>query len=204
LDPLSSARHLTYALAALGARRYAVAGLEARRSGEMEPTLRRARQVEALALLLQDRGAQCTRMELSPYAGVKAMCFRAAGRDQEAQAMVDSLRGVAAADGEIDPVYSDVFPAQELATYYAWIGNPTETLKYLRLAFSRSPVGVDQRIVQSGVFDRVRQAPGFLEELTRLQNGAWPRVMEQRRRLDESDGATPLAASPGKEQGRGG
>jgi hypothetical protein len=66
LDPLSSARHLTYALAALGARRYGVASLEARRATEMEPTLRRARQVEALAMLLQDRGAQCAKMELAP------------------------------------------------------------------------------------------------------------------------------------------
>jgi serine/threonine-protein kinase len=204
LDPLSSARHLTYALAALGARRYAVAELEARRATEMEPTLRRARQVEALAMLLQDRGAQCTRMELAPYAGVKAMCLRAAGREKESRAMVDSLRAVVALDGETDVVYSDVLPAQELATYYAWVGNTAESLKYLRLAFSRSPVGVDQRIVQSGVFDRVRQTPGFSEELARLQDAAWPRVMEQRQRLDESDGGMPLGALPTQENRHGG
>jgi TolB-like protein/tetratricopeptide (TPR) repeat protein len=204
LDPLSSARHLTYALAALGARRYAMAGLEARRATEMEPTLRRARQVEALALLLQDRGAECTRMELAPYAGVKAMCLRAAGREKESRAMVDSLRSVAALDGETDAVYSDVLPAQELATWYAWIGNAAESLKYLRLAFSRSPVGVDQRIVQSGVYDRVRLAPGFQDELSRLQDAAWPRVMEQRQRLDESDGGMPLAVRGSGEHHRGG
>ena len=204
LDPFSSARHLTYALAALGARRYAVAGLEARRATEMEPTLRRARQVEALALLLQDRRADCTRMELAPYAGVKAMCLRAAGRDNESRAMVDSLRRVVELDGETDAVYSDVLPAQELATYYAWIGNAAEAITYLRLAFSRSPVGVDQRIVQSGVYDRVRAAPGFSEELTRLQDAAWPKVLEQRQRLDASDGGLPLAARPLPEHRHGG
>jgi len=194
LDPFSSARHLTYALAALGARRYAMAELEARRATEMEPTLRRARQVEALAMLLEDRGTQCAGMELAPYAGVKAMCLQAAGRDQESRAMVDSLRRVADLDGETDAVYSDVLPAQELATFYAWVGNATESLRYLRLAFSRSPVGVDQRIVQSGVFDRVRKAPGFSTELSRLQDAAWPRVLEQRRLLEESDGGMPLAS----------
>jgi tetratricopeptide (TPR) repeat protein len=193
LDPFSSARHLVYALAALGARRYPLAGLEAHRATEMEPTLRRSRQVEALAMLLQDRGAQCVKLELAPYAGVRAMCLRAAGREREARALVDSLRQAAAQDGESDAVYSDVLPAQELATYYAWIGDAEETLKYLRLAFSRSPVGVDQRIVQSGVFDRVRNAPGFSAELTRLQDAAWPKVLELRHRLEESAGTTPLA-----------
>ncbi len=204
LDPLSSARHLTYALAALGARRYAMAGLEARRATEMEPTLRRARQVEALAILLQESGAQCDKMDLAPYAGVKALCLRAAGREKESRAMVDSLRGVAALDGETDAVYSDVLPAQELATYFAWVGNAAESLKYLRLAFSRSPVGMDQRIVQSGVFDRVRQAPGFSGELSRLQEAAWPRVLEQRQRLQESDGSTPFAADAHREHRHGG
>ena len=204
LDPLSSARHLTYALAALGARRYAMAELEARRATEMEPTPRRARQVEALAMLLQKGDAQCVRMDLAPYAGVKAMCLRAAGLEKESRAMVDSLRGVAALDGETDAVYSDVLPAQELATYYAWVGNVPEALKYLRLAFSRSPVGMDQRIVQSGVFDKVREAPGFSEELSRLQDAAWPRVMEQRRRIEESDGGTPFAARTTRELGHGG
>jgi hypothetical protein len=100
-------------------------------------------------------------------------------------------------------VYSDVLPAQELATYYAWLGNAAESLKYLRLAFSRSPVGVDQRIVQSGVFDRVRQTSGFSEELARLQDAAWPRVVEQRRRLDESEGGMPLGALPIREDRHG-
>jgi len=196
LDPLSSARHLSYALAALGARRYPVAGLEAKRATEIEPTLRRSRQVEALAMLLQDRGAECARMDLAPYAGVKAMCLRAAGRERESRAVVDSLRAVAALEGESDAVYSDLLPAQELATYYAWTGNAAESLKYLRLAFSRSPVGVDQRIVQSGVFDPVREAPGFSGELARMQDAVWPRVLEQRKRVEESAGSVPLAARP--------
>jgi eukaryotic-like serine/threonine-protein kinase len=195
LDPLSSARHLSYALAALGAGRHPVAALEAKRANEIEPTLRRARQVEALALLLQKRGAECAGMELAPYAGVKAMCLRAAGRDRESRALVDSLRAIAELDGEREAVYSDLLPAQELATYYAWTGNASESLKYLKLAFERSPVGVDQRILQSAVFDPVRDAPGFSVELARLQDAVWPRVVEQRKRQEESASSVPLAAA---------
>jgi hypothetical protein len=54
------------------------------------------------------------------------------------------------------------------------------------------------------VFDRVRQSPGFSGELSRLQEGAWPRVLEQRQRLEESDGGVPLAARTTREPGHGG
>ena len=194
LDPNSSARHLTLSLAALGARRYDLAALEARRASESEPDLRRPRQVEALALLMQGRGSECVAMDLWPHLGVKAMCLRAAGRDREAQVLVDSLRRLTLSDDDADVIYANVVPAQELATYYAWVGDPEETLRYLRLAFERSPVGIDLRIVQSGVYDRVRNAPGFQLELQRLQDAVWPRVLEQRQRLEETDGTTPSAA----------
>ena len=193
LDPISSARHLTLALAALGARRYDLAGLEARRASETEPQLRRPRQVEALALLMQRRPAECVAMDLRPYLGVTAMCLREAGRSREALALVDSLKRAAASEGDADAVYSDVVPAQELATWYAWTGNAAECLRYLQLAFARSPVGIDLRIVQSGVYDRVREAKGFARELQALQDAVWPRVLEQRKRIIDADGTTPLA-----------
>jgi len=196
LDPLSSARHLSLALAALGARRNDLAALAARRALETEPSLRRPRQVEALAFLLMGKSEQCAAMDLWPYLGVKAMCLRGAGRNAEANALVDSLRRAAEALDDAGQVYSDVVPAQELATYYAWLGQAEETLKFVRLAFTRSPVGIDQRIVQSGLFDKVRRTPGFESELLRLQNQAWPKVLEQRQRLDASEGGIPFAAGP--------
>jgi serine/threonine-protein kinase len=193
LDPISSVRHLTLALAALGARRYDLAALEARRASETEPELRRPREVEALALLLQHRAAECVNLDLRPYLGVAALCLREAGRTREAEALVDSLQRLVLSEGDVDAVYSDVVPAQELATWYAWTGRPEECLRFLRLAFARSPVGIDLRIVQSGVYDPVRTAPGFATELQRLQDAVWPKVLEQRRRLREADGTTPLA-----------
>ncbi|HEV8356593.1 MAG TPA: protein kinase [Gemmatimonadales bacterium] len=192
LDPVSSARHLTLALAALGARRYDLAAVEAHRASETEPGLRRPRQVEALALLLQNRGGECAAMDLWPHQGVKAMCLSAAGREAEARALVDSLRRAAAGPDQAGPGYSDAVPVQELAIYYGWTANGPEALRYLRLAFERSPVGVDQRIVQSGVFDRIRRVTGFGRELEDLQNAVWPRVLEQRRRLDAAAGTTPF------------
>lgn len=193
LDPLSSARHLSLALAALGARRYDRAADAARRSLETEPTLRRPRQVEGLALLLQGRAAECAPLDLWPYLGVKALCLREVGREAEATQLVDSLRRAAESPGETGSAYSAVVLAQELATYYAWLGDGEQTLKFVRLAFERSPVGIDQRLVQSGLFDKVRKTPGFESELRRLQEATWPRVLEQRQRLDSPDATVPFA-----------
>ena len=193
LDPLSSVRHLTFALAALGARRYDLAGLEAQRASEIETELRRPRQVRALALLLQNRGSECVAMDLWPHLGVKAMCLRAVGRDREAQVLVASLDRLTANEGDVNAEYADVVPAQELATYYAWIGNAREAMRYLTLAFERSPVGIDLRIVQSGVYDRVRNMPGFQEELQRILDAVWPLVLEQRQRIQNAGGTSPIA-----------
>jgi len=193
LDPLSSARHLTYAVVALGARQYALAQKEAQRAGEVEPQLRRPRQIEAIARLLTGQVAACAAMDLAPYWGVKAMCLADAGQQKEARAIVDSLRRVVDAGNSASP-YSEGLPAQELAIYYAWNGDAAETLRYLGIAYARSPIGVDQRIVQSGVFDKVRRAAGFSAELQRLQDTVWPKVLEQRQRLQDSGETSPVAA----------
>jgi serine/threonine protein kinase/Tfp pilus assembly protein PilF len=197
LDPLTSARHLSLALAALGAGRNDLAAVAARRALETEPSLRRPRQVEALALLLQNRAAECAAMDLWPYLGVKALCLRGSGREKEAAALTDSLRRAATALGDAGSVYSDVVLAQELAIYYAWLGNAAETLNFVRLAFESSPVGIDQRIIQSKVFDKVRKTAAFETELRRLQDETWPRVLEQRKRLESPDAGVPFAAGAG-------
>jgi hypothetical protein len=133
-------------------------------------------------------------MDLWPYLGVKALCLRGSGREKEATALADSLRREATALGDAGSVYSDVVLAQELAIYYAWLGNGEETLSFVRLAFESSPVGIDQRIVQSRIFDKVRKTAGFESELRRLQDATWPRVLEQRKRLESSEGGVPFAA----------
>lgn len=194
LDPNSSARHLTLALAALGAGRYGLAELEARRSSETEPDLRRPRQVEALAMLMQTQAGRCVPMDLWPHLGVKAMCLQSVGRAREAAALVDSLKRLALTERDTDGMYSDVVPAQELATYYAWTGDAEACLRYLRLAFERSPAGIDLRILQSGVYNRVRSAPGFQQEVQRLQDGVWRRVLEDKERLRSTESTAPITA----------
>jgi serine/threonine-protein kinase len=193
LDPMSSARHLNLALPALAVGRYPLALLEARRAADLEPDLRRPRQVQGLALLLMGRAGECATMDLYPYLGVQAACFQASGRAREAKRLVDSLIRVVQSDAASDAVYSEVIPAQELATWFAWRGEVPQALEYVRRAFSVSPAGVDPRVLQSAVFEPVRKDPSFTEELRRLEAGVWPRVQEQKNRIESSEGTTPLA-----------
>ena len=193
LDPMSSARHLNLALPALAVGRYSLALLEARRAIDLEPELRRPRQIEGLALLLMGRAGECAVGDLYPYLGVKAACLQASGRAREAKRLVDSLIHVVQSDAAIDAVYSEVIPAQELATWFAWRGDVPEAIEYVRRAFAVSPAGVDPRVLQSEVFERVRKDPSFTDALRRLQDGVWLRVQEQKNRIESSEGTTPLA-----------
>jgi serine/threonine-protein kinase len=193
LDPMSSARHLNLALPALAVGRYPLALLEARRAIDLEPELRRPRQVEGLALLLMGRAGECAGKDLYPYLGVKAACLQASGRAREAKQIVDSLVHVVRTDAASDAVYSEVIPAQELATWFAWRGEVPAALEYVGRAFAVSPAGVDPRVLQSAVFERVRNDASFRAELRRLEEGVWPRVLEQKNRIESSEGTTPLA-----------
>jgi len=208
LDPMSSARHLNLALPALAVGRLGLAAVEAHRAGELEPELRRPRQVEGLALLLENRAADCVALDLYPYLGVKAACLAALGRTREARALVDSLHHLVESETG-DAVFGEVIAAQELATWYAWNGEVEPALQYVRLAFSVSPAGIDPRVLRSAVFAKMERNPQFQAEIRRLQEGIWPRVQEQKQRIESSEGTTPLASRraadhdvPGRAAGR--
>jgi tetratricopeptide (TPR) repeat protein len=196
VDPLSPARRIGYALAALSARRYDEALREARQAAALEPELRRPRQIEAVALLLQGQAAACAELEFWPFEGIRAACLRAAGRGPLAAVLIDSLErtvrrpagsgggggeGSGGGGGGGGGAFSDLLPAQELAYFYAWIGDADSALRYLALAFERSPAGVDPRLVESGLFDPVLGVPAFTGQLTRLRDAAWPEVQRHAR-----------------------
>jgi len=73
-------------------------------------------------------------------------------------------------------VYTDVVRVEDLACYYAWIGNADRALEWLREVFRLSPIGVDRRVLQSALFDRLRQDPSAGRELEAIVAGIWPQV----------------------------
>jgi tetratricopeptide (TPR) repeat protein len=175
LDPLSPARRLSLAYAAFPLGEYDVVIAEARRATELEPELTTSRALEGRALLLNGRAQECVTLELGPHEGVRAACLWSVGRRDEAQAIVDSLTRVVRA-ARVDSVYTDVVRVEDLACYYTWTGDRERALEWLEEAYRLSPIGVDHRVLQSALFDRLRQDPDARQRVERLTGAIWPRV----------------------------
>ena len=170
LDPLSTGlRHSAIALA-LGARRYDLAADEARRARALVPGDIVAQELLGYALLLSGKARACLGSGLELFTATRAMCLQAAGQRREAGAAADSA-AAALERGEARTVYQYI----DLAAFYARQGDVARSLTWLHRMAEVTPV-VSYWYLDSGLFDRVRNAPGFQRGLERLQNGIRARV----------------------------
>jgi tetratricopeptide (TPR) repeat protein len=176
LDPLSPARQLSLAYAALPLGRYDLVVEAAHRASELEPELAISRALEGRALVLAGRAGECLGIAFGPHDGVRALCLEALGRHAEARAVADSVAATVGRPGSGDGVYTDVVRVEDLACYYARIGDTERALGWLREAFRLSPIGVERRVLQSALFDRLRADPAAARELDAIVAGIWPRV----------------------------
>ncbi len=176
LDPQNAGRRLALAYDALSLGRYDRAASEAHLAGELEPELMLPRAIEARAHLLAGRSDRCLAMELGPHAGIRAACLHASGQPREAAAIADSLAAALRAGRWHDPVFTEVIPAEDLATYYAWTGDAARALEWTRRAYDLSPSGVEPRVLESALYDRVRNDPRFGGEVERIRSEIWDRV----------------------------
>jgi TolB-like protein len=176
LDPQNAGRRLALAYDALALGRYDRAAREAHLAGQLEADLMLPRAIEARAQLLAGRAERCAAMELGPHAGIQATCLYELGRRTEAAAIVDSLESVLKSGRLNDPVYTEVIRAEDLATYYAWGGDPVRSLAWVKRAYELSPSGVEPRVLESALFDRVREDPVFASSVEEIRAGIWDRV----------------------------
>ncbi len=187
MDPQNAGRRLALAYDALALGRYERAAREANLAHQLEPDLMLPRAIEARAHLLAGRPERCLEMDLGPHAGIRAMCLHQLGRREEAAAVVDSLTATLRAGRWRDPVFTEVIPAEDLATYYAWVGDPARALEWVKRAYELSPSGVEPRVLESALFERARENARFSREVESLRAGIWDRVRERGEAL-------PLAA----------
>jgi tetratricopeptide (TPR) repeat protein len=180
LDPLAPGVRLSFSTVALAARRYDVAAREAGRVAALEPGLMGARVYQALGNLLSGNPARCATLSLGPYVGVRAMCLHSLGRLQEAGRIADSLRAVFMAGTAGDSLFNPVIAARGLADYYAWTSNAGEALAWLERAYAISPEGEDFRVIDSGLYDKVRNDPRFQAGLQRIRTQIYDRVRRAR------------------------
>lgn len=184
LDPQNAGRRLALAYDALALGRYDRAAREAHMASQLEADLMLPRAIEARAHLLAGRAERCAAMELGPHAGIRAMCLHELGRRDEAAAIVDSLQSALARGEASDSIFTEVVRAEDLATYYAWTGDPVRSLAWVRRAYQLSPSGVEPRVLESALFHRVRQDPAFAREVERIRSEIWGRVtLESERAL---------------------
>ena len=180
-DPFSPARRLTLAYAALPLGLYDVVIEEARRATELEPELTISRALVGRALLLDGRAAECVELEFGPHEGVRAACLWELGRRDEARGIIDSLTAAIRGAGTGDATYTDVTRVEDLACYYAWVGDAQRSVDWLAEAYLRSPLGVEQRVLNSALFDRVRVDRGAARRLDEITSGIWQRVRQASR-----------------------
>jgi serine/threonine-protein kinase len=185
LDPFSSGRHIAVAIWALQMRRYELAIAEAAAAGALEPALVLPQAVAARALLLSGDAARCLEFDLGPHAVIRAMCLRALGRAQEAKAIADSVAREVTADSLRDTLFSDVARVEDLASYHAMAGDVPFTISWVKRAYDLSPSGIDSWVLESALFDRVRDHPMFVSAVHVIRSRIWGRVRS------ESSGTIP-------------
>jgi tetratricopeptide (TPR) repeat protein len=174
LDPLHSGRQIAVAFQAFHMGRLEMAVRYADAALELEPNLMLPRVIKARSLVLLDRPEECLGMQLGPHRGTVALCLWASGDEAEAESIVRDLGrrfDVPPQEG-----FTPVIVAEDLAVFFAFTGNETESLRWIRTAYEQSPTGVELRVLQSGLFDRLRSSAEFRRVTEELRSGLYDRV----------------------------
>ena len=176
LDPLQAGRRT--ALASLGFQlgRYDVTIEESREAYRLEEQLSLAKAFEGRALALTGRGRECLDLDFGAYALVRTICLHALGRDAEAHRLIRVAEERLAEGTPEDDRYLLEVWAQDLASYYGFVGDADGAIRWIRFAFERSPAGVDARILGSALFDPVREQAGFATAIQDIRASARQRV----------------------------
>jgi TolB-like protein len=176
LDPIAPGRRVGFALDAMAARESELALEEAQNALAPQPSLALPSAIAAYAHLLLGRAEECLEQDLARMPAVRAACLHTVGRGEERPAAIDSLARLARSSGPEMSAIARSGLAEDLAIYFAWIGDSEASLDWHERAFALSPNGVDFRLYDSGLFDRVRQTPGYDERVAEIWRAAWARV----------------------------
>ena len=73
--------------------------------------------------------------------------------------------------------YSAVITYEDLAIDYAWRGDAKKALEWAAFAYGKSPVGLEIRVLESELFDAVRDDPEFARTIKQIRDGIYDRVL---------------------------
>lgn len=178
LDPLAPGRHIALAELSLQIGHYDSAIAAAKIATALEPRQIRSRAVEARALLLSGRADECANLSLGPHRVLRATCLDAMGKESEGRKIVADIladlrsKSMTHAAGG----YSLVITYEDLAVDFAWHGDARKALEWAALAYGKSPLGLEIRVLESDLFDAVRDDPDFAKTIREIRQGLYSRV----------------------------
>ena len=179
LDPLAPGRHIALAELSLQIGHYDEAIAAAKMATTLEPRQIRSRAIEARAMLLSDRAESCASLSLGPHRILRATCLDAMGKETEGRAIVSKILADLRSGSMTQPKagYSAVITYEDLAIDYAWRGDAKKALEWAAFAYGKSPVGLEIRVLESALFDAVRDDPEFDRTIKEIRGGIYDRVL---------------------------
>ncbi len=176
LDPLAPARHIALAELSLQLGRYEQAIASAKMATALEPRIIRSRAIEARALLLHGIPQRCAAMNLGPHQVLRATCMKLSGQSDEADTIIDdTLEDIRNKTLRVDGS-TEVVIFEDLAVYYALRGEAANAMFWSARAYAASPAGLEIRVLESALFDKVRDDPAFAESIAGIRADLYARV----------------------------
>ncbi len=170
LDPLATGLRHGLIVLALGGREYNTALEEARRVQALAPADPVTAVLQSYALLLSGNASGCLALDLGPWLAARSMCLYRAGRREEARELIDSLEQQLRAGK-----FTNAHQYSDLAAYFAWTGDVDRSLEWFERSVRVTPV-IAYWQIDSGLFDRIRQDPKFIQGLARISEDARTRA----------------------------
>ena len=181
LDPLSPGARLSYAAVAAAANRWDVVLTQARHARALAGPLTLPTAWEATALFKTNRAEECVKLALGPWRAFHATCLRALHRSAEEKALIDSLLQETERDGVT------WLNAWGFTMYYATTGNAEEWARWFMLGVERSPEVYFTQIINSNLYDPIRNSPLFEPTLQRARETIRQRFAAEYARLTIKD-----------------
>ena len=106
------------------------------------------------------------------------MCQHSRGDVAVAMQTVDSLKSTIGSTAQPSD-HAEMVSYRDIATFYAWIGDVDEALAWMERAFTWSHNAVEFRVLASGIFDNVRDDPGFQSGLEEIRSRMRERFLQE-------------------------
>jgi TolB-like protein len=174
LDPMGAGRQIAVAYLSLQLGHYDRAIEAAVVAQNLEPELMLSRAIQARALLLNGQAEACAELDLGPHEALHATCLWESGQTAEAERIIGEVERLTLDNQSVHPDFTPVLQAEDLAVHHAWTGNPDETLRWIEKAYDMSPTGLEVRVWESALFDRVRDQ--LEDDVNALRAGLYEKV----------------------------